>query len=60
MPEIKEVIEEAENQLGQEGRILVRYSGTERLCRVMVEGRSEREVKDLAEKIAAVIKSKLN
>jgi phosphoglucosamine mutase len=38
VPEILEVITRAEKDLGEQGRVLVRYSGTENLCRVMVEG----------------------
>jgi len=37
-PEIKEVISRVENALDHKGRVLVRYSGTQPLCRVMVEG----------------------
>ena len=36
--EIKDAITSVEHRLGNEGRVLVRYSGTEPLCRVMVEG----------------------
>jgi phosphoglucosamine mutase len=38
VPEIVEVIAQAEKDLGEQGRVLVRYSGTETLCRIMVEG----------------------
>jgi len=41
IPEIAEVIAQAEKDLGEQGRVLVRYSGTENLCRVMVEGPTE-------------------
>jgi len=60
VPEIREIIKEAENYFGEAGRVLVRYSGTEPLCRVMIEGRNEEEVRNLAEKISEVIKNKLN
>lgn len=58
--EIKNIIGEVENYLGETGRVLVRYSGTEPLCRVMIEGRDAAEIKTLAEKIGEVIKNKLN
>jgi phosphoglucosamine mutase len=40
--------------------VSVRYSGTEPLCRVMVEGKDEKEIKNLAEKIGEVINNALN
>ncbi len=46
---------EAEAALGEEGRVLLRYSGTEKLARVMVEGRDSGQVSRLAESIAAAI-----
>ena len=55
IPEIQGIIKEVEGKLGGEGRVLVRYSGTENLCRVMVEGRNGDEVKEYADKIAGVI-----
>lgn len=60
VPEIAKVIKEAEAHFGSEGRVVVRYSGTENLCRVMVEGREENEVKSWAERIAAIISRQLN
>jgi phosphoglucosamine mutase len=38
IPDIQDAIKSVEHYLGDEGRVLVRYSGTEPLCRVMVEG----------------------
>ena len=40
VPEVAEVIRQVESQLQDEGRVLVRYSGTQNMCRVMVEGPS--------------------
>ena len=58
--EINEVIKETEKYLGEAGRVSVRYSGTEPLCRIMVEGKDEKEIKNLAEKIGEVINNVLN
>jgi phosphoglucosamine mutase len=59
-PEIKGIISNVERDLGSEGRVLVRYSGTEPLCRVMVEGKSQAEIERHAQKIADVIAKELN
>ena len=59
IPEIMKVIKEVESELGEDGRVLVRYSGTENLCRVMVEGRSEKEIDDHAGRIAKIIREHL-
>jgi phosphoglucosamine mutase len=52
MPTVQELIAEAAEHLGDDGRILVRYSGTERKCRVMVEGPDLREIDQVAGTIA--------
>jgi phosphoglucosamine mutase len=41
LPQVMEVIKEVEKALGDDGRVLVRYSGTQNMCRVMVEGPTE-------------------
>ncbi|MBI5118147.1 phosphoglucosamine mutase [Candidatus Poribacteria bacterium] len=59
LPRVQEQIKSAENKLGDAGRILVRYSGTEPLARVMIEGQDAAEIRELAESIAAVIREEL-
>ncbi|MCX8583290.1 MULTISPECIES: phosphoglucosamine mutase [unclassified Gilliamella] len=54
---VKSAIEEAETQLGNEGRVLIRKSGTEPLIRVMVEGSNHSQVQKLAEQIANAVKA---
>jgi phosphoglucosamine mutase len=53
---IARAVAEAEAELGKEGRILIRYSGTQPMCRVMVEGPTEKITNEIAERLAGVIK----
>lgn len=59
VPAIKEAIAEAERELGGNGRIVVRYSGTEALARVMVEAESEEKMRAITAKIADEIQEAL-
>ena len=54
---VKSTIEQVEKQLGNEGRVLIRKSGTEPLIRVMVEGSNRSEVQKLAEQIACAVEA---
>ncbi len=55
LPEVRRLIASAEATLGDEGRILVRYSGTERKARVMVEGPDEATIAPMANEIALTL-----
>ena len=59
VPDIQHAIEAAERDLNGSGRVVVRYSGTEALARVMVEAESEEKMKALAGNIAGAIKNAL-
>ncbi len=59
-PRIAAVIREVETGLGENGRVLVRYSGTENLCRVMVEAHSAELAETGCSRIAEVIRTVLN
>jgi phosphoglucosamine mutase len=52
---VQSAIEQVEQELGADGRVLVRPSGTEPLVRVMIEGREENEIRRLAQRIADAI-----
>jgi phosphoglucosamine mutase len=54
-PQVRQVVEEAENSLGREGRVVVRLSGTEAVARVMVEGPEENLIASLARRIGQTI-----
>lgn len=59
VPEVSEAIQQIESELGDEGRVLVRYSGTQNMCRVMVEGPSDAVTEKYCEQLAQVVKSLL-
>jgi phosphoglucosamine mutase len=59
VPEVQRAIQNAEGELDGNGRVVVRYSGTEALARVMVEAESEQKMNALAGAIAGAIREKL-
>lgn len=59
-PEIMTAIRDAERRLGGQGRVLVRYSGTQNMCRVMVEGPTPEETERFCREIAEVVDKTLN
>jgi len=59
VPEIRRAIESAERELNGNGRVVVRYSGTEALARVMVEAESEEKMLAITAEIAGEIQKAL-
>ena len=59
LPALASEIRACESALNGNGRILVRFSGTEPLARVMVEGADQTQVNEWAQRIASVIRSEL-
>lgn len=56
LPEVSKLIGNIENRLGDTGRVLIRYSGTEPLLRIMLEGKDQSEITDMANDIAQQVK----
>ena len=54
---LREAIQKAEAELGENGRVLIRPSGTEPLIRVMVEAKTESVAQLVAERLVKVIRS---
>ncbi len=59
IPEVQQVIEQAEQELGDTGRVFVRYSGTQQLCRVMVEAPTREMTESYCKKIAEIVQKHL-
>jgi phosphoglucosamine mutase len=59
VPAIAGAIKSVESELGEGGRVLVRYSGTQPLCRVMVEGPSVTDTRRYCEQISDIIREKI-
>ncbi len=59
LPGVVKRIKKVQASLGDEGRVLVRYSGTERIARVMVEGENRKSIEAMAREIADVIGKEL-
>ena len=55
LPDVASEVEQIEKQLEGRGRLLVRYSGTENLARVMIEGENQNKIEEQARRLAGVI-----
>jgi phosphoglucosamine mutase len=60
IPSIVEAIAAVEAKLADQGRVLVRYSGTQPMCRVMVEGPTSSQTRAFTRQIAEVVRSELS
>ena len=59
LPEVARLASETQERLGEKGRLLLRYSGTESLARVMIEGESQSEIDGYAQRLADAITAEL-
>jgi phosphoglucosamine mutase len=60
MPAVQKVIAAVERDLGSDGRVVVRYSGTEAKARVMIEGTDEAGIRSQADEIASALQRELS
>ena len=59
VPAVKAVTDAVETRLTGAGRLLIRYSGTEPLLRIMIEGKDQREIQGWADEIASAVRTHL-
>jgi phosphoglucosamine mutase len=59
LPEFLKLVEKIESALSGRGRVLIRYSGTEPLARIMVEGDDEKQIRDYANDLAEALRRAL-
>jgi phosphoglucosamine mutase len=59
LPDVQRLIEDVERRLGDTGRVLIRYSGTEPLMRIMLEGQDQDEITGMANQIGELVKSSI-
>jgi phosphoglucosamine mutase len=59
LPRVAKAAREIERRLGADGRLVLRYSGTEKLARIMLEGPDEPTLRALAESLATAIRSEI-
>jgi phosphoglucosamine mutase len=59
LPEVSRVLAEARSALGENGRVVLRYSGTEQLARVMVEAEHDADVQRFSQSLADALRSSI-
>ena len=59
LPEVSRALAEAQSALGENGRVVLRYSGTEPLARVMVEAEHDADVQRFSKSVADALRSAL-
>jgi phosphoglucosamine mutase len=60
VPEIVEAVKQVESELKEQGRVLIRYSGTQNMCRVMVEGPTKEITEKYCKQLSEIVKKALS
>jgi len=60
VPEIVEAVKQIETDLKEQGRVLIRYSGTQNMCRVMVEGPTKEITEKYCKQLSEIVKKALS
>jgi phosphoglucosamine mutase len=60
IPELQQAIGESERRFNGSGRVLVRYSGTEPLLRIMIEGEHDSLIREEADRLARIVTAHLS
>jgi len=60
IPQLQRMIEECRRELGERGRIVVRYSGTEPVLRIMIEGEAEEAITRMADAVAETVQKSVD
>jgi phosphoglucosamine mutase len=59
LPAVQSLAQDVQEALGSHGRLLLRYSGTEPLARIMIEGENKEQIQRHADRLAQVIQQEL-
>jgi phosphoglucosamine mutase len=59
IPGLSEAVRAAEEEMGERGRVLIRYSGTQKICRVMAEGPTWKITERICETLAAILRKSI-
>ncbi len=59
LPEVQKVLSDYEERMNGKGRLLVRYSGTEKVLRIMIEGEDQKAISKMAQHLASIVEKEI-